>query len=55
MITWCGMEVKVASLSDPPLQLMCFLLWELYELNFRYELLVLDQVLVPNLWSSDES
>ncbi|KAI6017568.1 hypothetical protein PISMIDRAFT_114927 [Pisolithus microcarpus 441] len=55
MITWHGMEVKVASLSDPPLQLMCSLLWELYELNFCYELLMLDRVLAANLWSSDES
>ncbi|KAI5989930.1 hypothetical protein EDD15DRAFT_2370228 [Pisolithus albus] len=54
-ITWRGMEVKVASLSDPPLQLMRSLLWELYELNFRYELLALDRVLAANLWSSDES
>ncbi|KAI6027283.1 hypothetical protein PISMIDRAFT_120508 [Pisolithus microcarpus 441] len=54
-ITWCGMEVKVALLSDPPLQLMHSLLWELYELNFHYELLTLDWVLAANLWSSDES
>ncbi|KAI5986472.1 hypothetical protein EDD15DRAFT_2373180 [Pisolithus albus] len=54
-ITWCGMEVQVASLSDPPLQFMRSLLWELYELNFRYELLALDRVLAAHLWTSDES
>ncbi|KAI6100751.1 hypothetical protein EDD17DRAFT_1494768 [Pisolithus thermaeus] len=54
-ITWCGMEVQVASLSDPPLQFMRSLLWELYELNFRYELLALDRVLAAHLWISDES
>ncbi|KAI6100035.1 hypothetical protein EDD17DRAFT_1756373 [Pisolithus thermaeus] len=54
-ITWHGMEVQVALLSDPPLQFMHSPLWELYELNFHYELLVLDQVLVAHLWISDES
>ncbi|KAI6157714.1 hypothetical protein BKA82DRAFT_130953, partial [Pisolithus tinctorius] len=30
------------------------LLWELYELNFCYELYVLDQALNPNLWTSSD-
>ena len=30
------------------------LLWELYELNFRYELLALDQAIVPQFWTTDE-
>ncbi|KAI6111407.1 hypothetical protein F5141DRAFT_1214912 [Pisolithus sp. B1] len=34
--------IPTASLSDPPLQFMQSLLWELYELNFCYELYVLD-------------
>ncbi|KIK13792.1 hypothetical protein PISMIDRAFT_75437, partial [Pisolithus microcarpus 441] len=54
-ITWHGMEVQVASLSDPPLQFMRSLLWELYELIFHYELLALDRVLAAHLWTSDES
>ncbi|KAI6040020.1 hypothetical protein EDC04DRAFT_2894519 [Pisolithus marmoratus] len=54
-ITWHGMEVKVASLSDPPLQFARSLLWELYELNFHYELFALDRVLAADLWTSDDS
>ncbi|KIK10869.1 hypothetical protein PISMIDRAFT_42563, partial [Pisolithus microcarpus 441] len=40
-ITWRGMQ-GISSLSDPPLSFMRSLLWELYELNFRYELYALD-------------
>ncbi|KIN98412.1 hypothetical protein M404DRAFT_157861, partial [Pisolithus tinctorius Marx 270] len=47
---WRGMQVQAASLSDLPLHFTCSLLWELYELNFHYELCALDQALVPQLW-----
>ncbi|KAI6140865.1 hypothetical protein BKA82DRAFT_4019082 [Pisolithus tinctorius] len=46
--------VKILSLSNPPLWFIWSLLWELYELNFRYELYVLDWALVPNLWTSSD-
>ena len=50
------MQVQVSTLSDPPLQFMRSLLWELYELNFCYELYALDRVIVPHLWAaSDEA
>ena len=49
------MQIRVSSLSDPPLWLMRSLLWELYELNFRYELLALDQAVVPHFWTTDET
>jgi len=50
------MQVQVSILSDLPLQFMCSLLWELYELNFHYELYALDRVIVPHLWAtSDEA
>ena len=49
------MQIRVSSLSDPPLWLMRSLLWELYELNFRYELLALDRAVVPNFWATDEA
>lgn len=54
-ISFCVMQIRVSSLSDPPLWLMCSLLWELYELNFRYELLALDQAVVPHFWTTDET
>ncbi|KIN98982.1 hypothetical protein M404DRAFT_156479, partial [Pisolithus tinctorius Marx 270] len=47
-------QVKILSLSNPPLWFIWSLLWELYELNFRYELYVLDWALVPNLWTSSD-
>ncbi|KAI6008700.1 hypothetical protein F5J12DRAFT_782163 [Pisolithus orientalis] len=50
-IEWRGMQqVRASSLSDPPLHFTCSLLWELYELNFYYELHALDQALVLQLW-----
>ncbi|KAI6096645.1 hypothetical protein F5141DRAFT_1011866 [Pisolithus sp. B1] len=48
-IMWRGMQ------GNPPLQFMQSLLWELYELNFHYELCVLDQALVPNRWTVSDS
>ncbi|KAI6146022.1 hypothetical protein BKA82DRAFT_33577 [Pisolithus tinctorius] len=53
-ITWRGMQVKISSLLNPPLWFIRSLLWELYELNFRYELYALDRALVPNLWTSSD-
>ena len=49
------MQIRVSSLADPPLWLMRSLLWELYELNFRYELLALDRAVVPHYWATDET
>ncbi|KAI6095214.1 hypothetical protein F5141DRAFT_1013662, partial [Pisolithus sp. B1] len=48
-ITWQGMQ------GNPPLQFMWSLLWELYELNFHYELYALDWALVPNRWTASDS
>ncbi|KAI6167671.1 hypothetical protein EDD17DRAFT_1467246 [Pisolithus thermaeus] len=45
-ITWQGMQ------GNPPLSFMWSLLWELYELNFCYELYVLDWALVPDHWTT---
>ncbi|KAI6139779.1 hypothetical protein BKA82DRAFT_145720 [Pisolithus tinctorius] len=47
-------QVKISSLSNPPLWFIWSLLWELYELNFCYELYMLDWALVPNLWTSSD-
>ncbi|KIN95986.1 hypothetical protein M404DRAFT_164492, partial [Pisolithus tinctorius Marx 270] len=49
-IEWRGMQVWALSLSDPPLHFTHSLLWELYKLNFCYELLALNQALVLQLW-----
>ncbi|KAI6019754.1 hypothetical protein F5J12DRAFT_780850 [Pisolithus orientalis] len=53
-ITWQGMQVKILSLLNPPLWFIWSLLWELYELNFCYELYVLDRAPIPNLWTSSD-
>ncbi|KAG2072474.1 hypothetical protein BDR04DRAFT_1153460 [Suillus decipiens] len=49
-LEWRSQTISVDSLSDPLDCLMRLILWELYELNFRYELLALDQVMVRTLW-----
>ncbi|KAI6103143.1 hypothetical protein EV401DRAFT_1875576 [Pisolithus croceorrhizus] len=51
----CAIQIPTASLSDPPLQFMRSLLWELYELNFHYELYALDWALAPNHWTASDS
>lgn len=50
-ISWRGMQISIESLADPPVLLAKRILWELYELNFRYELYALDRVMAPNLWA----
>ncbi|KAG1840419.1 hypothetical protein C8R48DRAFT_781765 [Suillus tomentosus] len=50
-LEWRNMTISVASLSNPPPRLMCCILWELYELSFRYELLALDRVMARTLWA----
>ncbi|KAL4064980.1 hypothetical protein V8B97DRAFT_2025877 [Scleroderma yunnanense] len=54
-IVWQGMQVQVSSLSDPPLWLVCSILWEPYELNFHYELYMLDCAIVPEHWTTSEA
>ncbi|KIM56398.1 hypothetical protein SCLCIDRAFT_132687, partial [Scleroderma citrinum Foug A] len=53
-ILWQGIQVQVLTLSNPPLWLICSILWELYELSFQYKLYVLDWAIVGHLWSTDE-
>jgi hypothetical protein len=49
-VVWRDQEIEVRTLGSPPQVLMRQLLWELYELNFRYELLTLDRVLALKRW-----
>ena len=42
-------------LSDPLLWLICSILWELYELNFHYELYALDRAIVPEHWTASKA
>ncbi|KIJ21118.1 hypothetical protein PAXINDRAFT_6892 [Paxillus involutus ATCC 200175] len=51
-ISWRGMDIVVDSLTDPPVLLAKWILWELYELNFRYELYALDHIMATELWVS---
>ena len=43
------------SLSDPPLWLVRSILWELYKLNFHYELYALDCAIVLDCWATSEA
>ncbi|KAL4063385.1 hypothetical protein V8B97DRAFT_1876851, partial [Scleroderma yunnanense] len=52
-VMWQGMQVRVLSFLDPYLSIHS-LLWELYELNFCYELYPLDQAIIPHLWTSSD-
>jgi hypothetical protein len=52
-VEWRGQQIAIVSLADPPPYLMRCILWELYELGFRYELLALDRALVPRLWEDE--
>lgn len=49
-LQWRNETISVESLCDPPTRLMRLILWELYELNFRYELLALDCVMARASW-----
>ncbi|KAH7903535.1 hypothetical protein BJ138DRAFT_1020478, partial [Hygrophoropsis aurantiaca] len=49
-VEWRGQLIPISTLSDPPTRLMRQILWELYELNFRFELLALDHIMAPEIW-----
>jgi hypothetical protein len=43
-------EIPSAHIGDIGRQLTGEIMWELYEVNFRFELLALDQAILPVLW-----
>ncbi|KAH7902954.1 hypothetical protein BJ138DRAFT_1021329 [Hygrophoropsis aurantiaca] len=49
-VEWHGQVIPISSLADPPTRLMRQILWELYELNFRFELLALDHIMAHQQW-----
>ena len=49
-VQWHNQDINFAALSDPCPRLIRAILWEVYELGFRFELCALDQVVVPELW-----
>ena len=51
-VQWHDQDIDFATLSDPPLHLIRAILWEVYELGFWFELRVLDQAVVPQLWKA---
>ncbi|KAG1874422.1 hypothetical protein F4604DRAFT_1925300 [Suillus subluteus] len=53
-VQWHNMTISIISLCDPPSHLMRLILWELYELNFRYELLALDRVMARASWEESQ-
>lgn len=53
-VQWRNMSISIMSLCDPPSRLMRLILWELYELNFQYELLALDRVMARASWEESQ-
>jgi hypothetical protein len=49
-VVWRRQRIPIVTLEDPPAHLIRCILWEVYELGFRYELLALDRAMVPRLW-----
>ncbi|KAG2083553.1 uncharacterized protein F5147DRAFT_782875 [Suillus discolor] len=52
-VEFCGEQVSVASLANPPRRLAQRITWELYELGFCYKLRDLDCHLVHKRWADD--
>ena len=50
-VEWRGRYITIASLTNPPPRLIQAILWEVYEIGWRYELCALDQALNPHLWA----
>ena len=50
-VQWRNEEISIASLTNPPPRLTRAILWEIYEIGWRYELCALDQALNPRLWA----
>lgn len=51
-VEWRDKVIPIASLLNPPTRLIRAILWEMYEVGFRYELCALDKVMVPHLWAN---
>jgi hypothetical protein len=49
-VAWHSEHILIASLSNPPPHLTRAILWEIYEISWRYELCALDQAIQPQLW-----
>ena len=52
VVEWRDQVLPITSLANPPVRIIRAILWELYEIRFRYELCALDQVVVPHLWDN---
>jgi hypothetical protein len=50
-VRWHNEEILIISLTNPPSHLIRAILWEIYEIGWRYELCALDQALHPRLWA----
>lgn len=50
-VEWRGKCIPIDSLSNPPPRLVRAILWEVYEIGFRYELCALDKILNPQQWA----
>ena len=54
-VEWQGKYIPIASLSNPPPCLIQAILWEIFEVGWRYELYALDQALNPQLWTKHQT
>lgn len=50
-VEWRGKYISITSLANPPPRVIKAVLWEVYEIGWRYELCALDQALNPRLWT----
>ena len=50
-VEWQGRYIPITSLSNLPPRLTQAILWEIFEIGWRYELYALDQALNPQLWA----
>lgn len=55
VLDWRGRSIPIASLINPPPRLIRAILWEIFEIGWRYELCALDQALNPRLWAENRT
>ena len=53
VVEWRGTCTPITSLMNPPPHFIKAMLWEIYEIGWRYELCALDQALKPDLWANN--
>ncbi|KAF9224594.1 hypothetical protein BS17DRAFT_766582 [Gyrodon lividus] len=50
-VEWCGHQLTIESLANPPLHVMQGILWKLHELSFWYKVYALNHVMAAPQWA----